>query len=84
MSISTDLEQFILAELTQGREITSIAPDENLLTRGIVDSHGVIELVGFLEERYGIAVRDEDMTPENFESIASIETFVQGQRDGQS
>jgi acyl carrier protein len=80
MSVSTDIEQFILDELTQGRGITEIAPDENLLSKGIVDSHGVMELVGFLEQRYGISVGDEDLTPENFESVERIEAFVERKR----
>jgi acyl carrier protein len=83
MSVSTDIEQFILDELTQGRGITEIAPDENLLSKGIVDSHGVMELVGFLEQRYGIAVGDEDLTPENFESVQRIEAFVERKRNGE-
>jgi acyl carrier protein len=82
MSVSADIEQFILSELTQGRGITEIDPQENLLSKGIVDSHGVMELVGFLEERYGITVADEDLAPENFESVASIEAFVQ-RKNGQ-
>jgi acyl carrier protein len=82
MSGSADIEQFILSELTQGRGITEIDPQENLLSKGIVDSHGVMELVGFLEERYGITVGDEDLSPENFESVASIEAFVQ-RKNGQ-
>jgi acyl carrier protein len=82
MSVSTDIEQFILSELTQGRDITAIDPAENLLSKGIVDSHGVMELVGFLQDRYGIAVGDEDLTPENFESVASIEAFVARKRNG--
>ena len=82
MSVSADIEQFILSELTQGRGITGIDPQENLLSKGIVDSHGVMELVGFLEERYGISVGDEDLSPENFESLASIEAFVQ-RKNGQ-
>ncbi len=82
MSVSADIEQFILSELTQGRGITEIDPQENLLSKGIVDSHGVMELVGFLEERYGITVGDEDLSPENFESVASIEAFVQ-RKNGQ-
>jgi acyl carrier protein len=82
MSVSADIEQFILSELTQGRGITEIDPQENLLSKGIVDSHGVMELVGFLEERYGITVADEDLSPENFESVASIEAFVQ-RKNGQ-
>jgi acyl carrier protein len=84
MSVSTDIQQFILSELTQGRGITEIDPNENLLSKGIVDSHGVMELVGFLEERYGITVGDEDLSPENFESVANIGAFVERKRNGQS
>ena len=83
MSVSADIENFILSELTQGRGITEIDPQENLLSKGIVDSYGVMELVGFLEERYRISVADEDLSPENFESVASIEAFVQ-RKNGQS
>ena len=83
MSVSADIEQFILSELTQGRGITEIDHSENLLSKGIVDSHGVMELVGFLEERYGISVADEDLSPENFESVASIAGFVE-RKNGQS
>ena len=75
MSVSAEVEQFILSELTQGRGITQIDPNENLLSKGIVDSHGVMELVGFLEERFGITVGDEDLSPENFESVASIDAL---------
>jgi acyl carrier protein len=83
MTVSADIEQFILSELTQGRGITAIDPSENLLSKGIVDSHGVMELVGFLEERYGISVGDEDLSPENFESVTSIAAFVE-HKNGQS
>ena len=82
MSVSTDIEQFIVSELAQGRGITSLDPAENLLTKGIVDSNGVMELVGFLEQRYGISVDDADLTPENFENVASIEAFVGRKQDG--
>jgi acyl carrier protein len=83
MTVSADIEQFILSELTQGRGITAIDPSENLLSKGIVDSHGVMELVGFLEERFGISVGDEDLSPENFESVTSIAAFVE-HKNGQS
>jgi acyl carrier protein len=82
MSVTTDVEQFIVSELSQGRGITAIEPTDNLLAKGIVDSHGVMELVAFLEERYGISVRDEDLTPENFESVARIDEFVARKQDG--
>ncbi len=82
MSVTTDVEQFILSELSQGRGITAVDPNDNLLAKGIVDSHGVMELVAFLEERYGISVRDEDLTPENFESVVRIDEFVARKQDG--
>jgi acyl carrier protein len=80
MTVATDVEQFIVAELTQGRGIDAIAPDENLLASGIVDSHGVMEMVSFLERRYGLTIDDDDLTPENFESLRTIEAFVEGKK----
>ena len=43
--------------------------------------HGVMELVGFIEERYGITVRDEDLTPENFQTLVSIQEYVDSRRN---
>jgi acyl carrier protein len=84
MTVTTEVQQFIVSELLQGRGIESVDPAENLLARGIMDSHGVMELVAFLEERYGIAIGDEDLTPENFENVTRIDEFVTGKLNGQS
>jgi acyl carrier protein len=77
MSVAAEVEQFILDELAQGRGIDAVGRDEDLLATGLVDSHGVMEMVGFLEDRYGIEIADDDLTPENFLSLASIEAFVE-------
>jgi acyl carrier protein len=84
LSVTAEVEQFIVSELTQGRGISAVDADDNLLAKGIIDSHGVMELVAFLEERYGIAVGDEDLTPENFESVTLIDQFVTRKQNGQS
>jgi acyl carrier protein len=84
MTVTTEVQQFIVSELLQGRGINSVDPTENLLAKGIMDSHGVMELVAFLEERYGIAIGDEDLTPENFENVTRIDEFVTGKVNGQS
>jgi acyl carrier protein len=76
VSVITEVERFILDTITQGKGIESIARDEDLLAKGIVDSHGLMEVIGFLERRYGIAVGDEDLLPENFQSLDRIEEFV--------
>lgn len=76
MSVVDDLEKFVL-EITQGTGVTAVAPDDDLLANGIIDSHGLMELVGFIEQRYGVSVSDDDLLPENFQSLSHIEAFVE-------
>lgn len=78
MSVASELERFIVTEITQGAGIEAIAAGEDLLANGIVDSHGLMEMVAFLEGRYGIVVSDDDLVPENFQSLERIEAFVAG------
>jgi len=82
MAVTDDLEQFVLAELTQGSGIGTIDAGEDLLASGLVDSHGLMELVAFIEGRYGVAVADDDLTPENFTSLATIAALVEARRGG--
>jgi acyl carrier protein len=74
--VVNDLERFILDEITQGTGVESIDPGEDLLAAGIIDSHGLMEVVGFIESRYRVIVADEDLLPENFESLERIGAFV--------
>jgi acyl carrier protein len=78
MSVRAELEAFIVEELAPGREI---APEEDLLARGVIDSLGVTQLVAFLEERYAIRVGDDELVPANFQSLARLEAFVAGKRE---
>ena len=54
----------------------AIAHDQSLLDAGIIDSTGVLELVCFLETTFGIEVQDDEMLPENLDSIRSISSYV--------
>lgn len=81
MSVTKEVGDFISSELSVGRDSAAPAPQDDLLAKGLVDSHGVMELVGFIEERYGITVRDEDLTPENFQTLVRIEEFVDSRRN---
>jgi acyl carrier protein len=60
------------------------AIDENvrLLESGIVDSLGMLDLVSFLEKSFAIQLSDDELTPENFATIASLANFVR-QKQGQ-
>jgi acyl carrier protein len=62
---------------------TPLSDDESLLDRGIIDSTGVLEVVGFIEAEFGITVLDEEMLPDNLDSIARIAAYVRRKaRDG--
>jgi acyl carrier protein len=53
---------------------------ELLLQSGIIDSMGILDLVGHIETEFGISVADDDLVPENFGSIEAIATFVENKQ----
>ncbi|MBK8978397.1 MAG: acyl carrier protein [Planctomycetes bacterium] len=50
--------------------------DTPLVSAGIIDSAGVLHVVEWLEERFGIRVADDDVTPENFDTIDALARLV--------
>jgi acyl carrier protein len=76
MSVAAEVEKFIVEEIALGTGVDSVAHGEDLLAQDVIDSHGIVELVSFLEARYGIDVGDDDLLPENFQSVDSIVAFV--------
>jgi len=54
----------------------TIGNEASLLENGIIDSTGVLELISFLEETYEIAIEDDEMIPENLDSINNINNFL--------
>jgi acyl carrier protein len=50
--------------------------DTSLLDQGIIDSTGVLEVIGFIEETFGITVEDSELLPENLDSIQGIAQYV--------
>lgn len=70
------IEQFIVTEITGDLGVGSLPHDQDLLAADLIDSLGITELVTFLEAKYGIQVGDEDLTPENFQSVDSIAALV--------
>ena len=55
----------------------SIGNADDLLGGGIIDSLGILEIVTLLESAYGVTMTDEDLTPENFQSVDCIASFVE-------
>ena len=61
-------------------DVVKIADDASFMETHILDSTGFIELIGFIEERYGVQVADEEMLPENFDSLRNIQGYLQRKR----
>ena len=77
MTILKDIERYLLTEIAADLGKKTIAPDEDLLEQRIIDSLGILKLVTFIEETRGIHITDEDIVPENFQSLNSIVKFVE-------
>lgn len=74
--VKEDVLGFIADNFLFGDRASLPGDHESLIEHGLIDSTGVLELIAFLEESYGIAVADEDMVPENLDSVARIASFV--------
>ena len=74
--ISLAVRRFIGENFLFRDDGDAITHDASLLDAGIIDSTGVLELVSFLETAFGIEVQDDEMLPENLDSIAAISNYV--------
>lgn len=77
--VETAIRRFILDRFPIARQ-RDISNHDLLLEKGILDSLGILEVVTFVEAEFNIAVDDEDLQPENFESIHAMTGFVQAKK----
>lgn len=75
--INTAIRRFIGENFLFQDDLQSLSDDASLLDAGIIDSTGVLELVGFLETHFSIEVADEEMLPQNLDSVRAISGYVQ-------
>ncbi len=78
MSTEDQIRNYILENFLFTSSADAFADSDSFLERGIIDSTGVLELIFFVEEQFGIKVADQDMIPDNFDSVNNIARFVQG------
>lgn len=74
------IHDYVTTELVDGRIYANLSDDDDLLTSGLVDSLGMMSLVAFIEERFGIAVPPEDVTLETFSTIEAIATYLESRQ----
>ena len=76
IQIEPPIREFIATNLLYSKEGFPHADDTSLLREGIIDSLGVVELVSFLQTRFGVKVEQQEVRPENFDSVAKLAAFV--------
>lgn len=77
------IREFLAANFFLGDNPSALDTSTSLIEAGVIDSTGVLELVGFLEEAFEIRIDDEDLVPENLDSIDNIVRFVERKRAAQ-
>jgi len=79
-ALHDQIRNFILENYLFTNDATALKLDDSLLGRGIVDSTGMLEIIFFIEEQLGVKVKDEEMIPDNLDSVSKIAAFVSSKR----
>lgn len=74
--VESQIREFISRNLLFSEDGFHYGDDVSFLDEGIVDSVGVLELVNFVSEHFGLNVEADDVTPENFDSVNRLAQFV--------
>ncbi len=73
----TAIRTFLVEDVFYDRDLKDLKPEDSLLSRGLLDSMSILKTVTFCEEQFGITIPDEDVLPDNFESVRAIAKLVE-------
>jgi len=73
--IHDQIRSYLLSHAADS-EVSEISDDESLLEAGVIDSAGMVDLIAYLEGTFGITIDEDDMIPENFDSIDAMAAYV--------
>ena len=80
MDNSIKVREFVVENFLFG-DGQSLKDDTSFMEEGIIDSTGILELVFFLEETYGLSVEDDELVPDNMDSLQNITRFIDRKLD---
>lgn len=81
MEIKEKIKSYIAQNLLFRNDGYQYPDDTSFLEEGIVDSQGVMELVLFVEEEFGITVEDDEITPDNFDSVSLLTAYISRKKE---
>jgi acyl carrier protein len=77
MTNNSRLRDFIRENFLFGQTNSTLTDDTSLVESGIIDSTGVLEIIGFLERDLGVKVHDDEIIPQNLDSIRNLTEYVE-------
>lgn len=78
------IREYILENFMFTDDEAALNDGESLLTKGVIDSVGALEITQFIEETFSIKVKEDEMLPENLDSVDNIVSFVQRKQSASS
>ena len=72
MQLKSEIRRFIIENFLYWQDDNTLGDNISFLEKGLIDSTGILELVSFVEEKYEISVADEELVPDNFDSIKKL------------
>jgi acyl carrier protein len=74
--LQQDMRKFVIDNFLYGEDDSKLSNDDSLMEQGLIDSTGALELVTFLEGKYSIKIEDNELDPENLDSINKLVRFI--------
>jgi len=81
--VRNTIQEFIFENFLVGLSKDELNDADSFLEKGIIDSTGVLELVAFVEQTFGFDVEDEELVPDNFDSVDKLEAYIQRKTAGE-
>lgn len=83
MSYQDTVKTFIIDNFFYGED-ADISPETSFIEHNIIDSTGILEVVSFLQDTFNVVISDDEMLPENLDSLKNIEQFLIRKMNGKS
>lgn len=77
MSVKEKVRAYILENYLFSDDQSALADEDSFLDKGIIDSTGILEVIYFLEDDFGISVEDDEMLPENLDSVNNLIAYIE-------
>ena len=77
MSAEQKVRDYILDNYLFTDDQSALSNEDSFLDKGIIDSTGIMEVIFFLEEEFGVQVEDDEMVPENLDSVKNIVAYIE-------